>query len=255
MSVIKNSEQVEKLKCAASLLSQCLDLLVSVTTPGKTAKEIDLVAEEFILDHGAIPAFKNYSQGAGGKPFPANICFSKNTVVVHGIPKETEIISEGDIITIDCGLSLDGWFADAARLFGVGEITSEDAEMINSNKEALDAGIQACIVGNKVGDICSSIQKSIEKSNFYNVYQFCGHAIGEKMHEEPQIPNFGRPHTGLDLEPGMVFCLEPILRKNKGTQLGVLADGWTIVTLDKSRATHVEHMVLVTESSPQILTL
>lgn len=255
MPVVKNEEQVELLRLSASLLSRCLDMLVSASVPGRTAAYIDNLAEEFIRDHGAIPAFKNYGQGMAPSPFPASICFSKNNVVVHGVPSDKDVIQETDLITIDCGLSLNGWFADAARLFGSTELSTEDAEMVTASQAALAAGIDACRVGNKLGDVCNAIQKTIEKSPFFNVYQFCGHAIGEEMHESPQVPNFGRAGTGLDLEPGMVFCLEPILRKHKGTQLGVLPDGWTIVTLDNSRATHIEHMVLVTNSDPEILTL
>lgn len=255
MSVVKTPEEVEQVRIAASLLSRCLDMLVSASIPGRTALEIDTIAEEFIRDHGAIPAFKNYGKGMAPTEFPASICFSKNSVMVHGIPTSKTYIQEGDSITIDCGLSLDGWFADAARLFGVGRMSEVDKEMIVSSKAALDAGIQACRVGNKLGDVCHAIQMSIVQSPFFNVYQFCGHAIGRAMHEEPQVPNFGKARTGIDLEPGMIFCLEPMLRRHKGTQLGILPDNWTVATLDGSRATHIEHMVLVTESGPEILTL
>lgn len=254
MPVVKTEEQVEKLRASARLLSQCLDMLVKAAQPGRSGAALDRLAEEFIRDGGAIPAFKNYSQGAAATPFPASICFSRNQVLVHGVPSKTDIIQEGDIITIDCGLDLDGWFADAARLFGVGAITEEDSALIKASERGLQAGIDACVVGNKLGDVCNAIQNSIGKSPYHNVYQFCGHAIGTKMHEEPQVPNFGRAKTGIDLEPGMVFCLEPMLKKTKAG-LGVLPDGWTIVTLDQSRASHIEHMVLVTTGQPEILTI
>lgn len=176
-------------------------------------------------------------------------------MLVHGVPREDDIVKEGDVVTVDCGLSLNGWFADAARLFGVGEISEDDTQMIQACKDALQAGIDLCLVGNKLGDVSHAIQNSIIHSPYFNVYQFCGHAIGQAMHEAPQVPNFGRPNTGLELTPGMVFCLEPMLRRNKGTQLGVLPDKWTVASLDGSRAVHVEHMVLVTDTSPEILTL
>lgn len=250
-TVIKTPEQVEKMRISAALLSRCLDMLVSVAKPGRSGKQLDSIAEEFIKDHGAIPAFKNY--GPTAHPFPASICFSRNQVVVHGIPTEQDIVEEGDLITIDCGLSLDGWFADAARLFGVGNLTEEDKDIIAWSEKAINAGIEACVVGNKLGDVCYSIQCAIGYSPYYNITQFCGHAIGQRMHEDPQVPNCGFKGKGIDLQPGMVFCLEPMLKKTS-LALGILPDNWTIVTRDGTRATHIEHMVLVTENKPEILT-
>jgi len=253
LSVIKTPEQVEMMRLSGALLGRCLNLLVCASQPGRTAVFVNDLAEEFIQDHGAVPAFKNYS-GGGPYSFPASICFSRNNVLVHGIPTPEIIIEEGDIITIDCGLSLNGWFADAARLFGVGEISEEDSHMIQASENVLHAGIEACVVGNKLGGVQRALQSAIADSGYYNVYQFCGHAIGKKMHEEPQVPNFGQPNKGIDLKPGMVFCLEPMLRKHRHTELGILPDKWTVVTTDGSRTTHIEHMVLVTEDRPEILT-
>ncbi len=251
MTVIKTPEQVEKMRISGALLARCLDMLVACAKPGKSGKELDEIAEEFIRDHNAIPAFKNY--GSPHRPFPASICFSRNSVVVHGIPREDDIIQEGDLITIDCGLSLDGWFADAARLFGIGEVDQEDRDMMLASEAAINAGIDACVVGNKLGDIGRAIHLSVISGPFYNILEFCGHAIGTKMHEEPQVPNSGIKGKGLELEPGMVFCLEPMLKKTK-TQLGMLSDKWTIATRDGTRATHIEHMVLITNTKPEILT-
>jgi len=251
MSVIKTPEQVEKMRISGALLARCLDMLVLCAKPGRSAKSIDEIAEEFIRDHNAIPAFKNY--GHPRNPFPSSICFSRNSAVVHGIPREEDIIQEGDLITIDCGLSLDGWFADAARLFGVGEIREDDKDIITASEAAIQAGIDACVLGNKLGDVSHAIQLSVLNSPYHNVVEFCGHAIGQKMHEEPQVPNAGIKGTGLELAPGMVFCLEPMLKKTN-TGLGVLSDKWTIATRDGSRATHIEHMVLITETRPEILT-
>jgi methionyl aminopeptidase len=252
MALVKSPDEVEKMRISGALLARCLDMLVKCSRPGHSAKEVDAVAEEFIRDHGAVPAFKNYDVGTGVK-FPASVCFSRNSTVVHGIPVENMIVGEGDIITIDCGLSLDGWFADAARLFGVGETSEDDRNMIDWSKRVLDAGIGACVVGNKLGDVSYALQVEIGRSPYCNITQFCGHFIGQAMHEEPQVPNFGQKNTGIDLEPGMVLCLEPMMKKTK-TQLGVLPDGWTIMTRDKTRATHIEEMVLITEDKPEILT-
>ena len=253
MSVIKTPEEVEKMRESASILSQCLDTLVERAVPGITGNELDRLAESFIRDSGAIPAFKDYTTVPGVPGFPASICYSKNHVLVHGIPDDEPLV-EGDMLSIDCGLSLDGWFSDFARLFTVGEGTEEDDKIIEATRASLDAGIDKCRVGNKLGDVSHAIQKSIYYSGYENVLQFCGHAIGRKMHESPQVPNFGPPDQGIDLEVGMVFCLEPMLLKHK-VGLEILPDRWTIITADHSRATHIEHMVHVSEEGPEVLSL
>lgn len=251
MPIIKTPDQVEKMRVSGALLARCLDMLVAGAKPGRTSKELDTIAEEFIRDHNAIPAFKNY--GFGEHLFPASICFSRNEVLVHGIPTETAVIEEGDIITIDCGLNLDGWYADAARLFGVGEIKNMDQSLIKWTNRILDVGIDACRTGNKLGDISYAIQVEVARSPYFNVVQYCGHAIGTAMHEEPQVPNIGKKNTGPDLKLGMVFCLEPMLRE-KNVQLETGSDNWTVTTRDCSRVTHVEEMVLITDTNPEILT-
>ncbi len=251
MSIIKTPEQVAKMRKSATLLAQVLNALDDEALPGKSAKYLDGLAEEMIRDGGGVPAFKGYNV-PGLPTYPASICFSRNHVLVHGIPTEEEIIEEGDLLSIDCGLSIDGWFADAAHLFVAGEATEEDAEMITTSEAAIAAGIDKCREGNKLGDVCNAIQTSIYLSKYFNVIEFCGHAIGEKMHESPQVPNFGKPNCGPRLKRGMVFCLEPMLKKTN-TKLGVLIDKWTVLTLDHSRATHIEKMVLVTDGDPEIL--
>ena len=250
MAVVKTSEEAEMMRISGALLARCLDMLVICSRAGRPGKEVDAIAEEFIRDHNAIPAFKNY--GDPKNPFPGSICFSKNSVIVHGIPGE-ESIQEGDMVTIDCGLSLNGWYADAARLFGVGQMEQDDIDIMLATEAALRAGIDACVVGNQLGDVSHAIQLSSLHSPYHNVVEFCGHAIGQGMHEEPQVPNAGVKGQGLELEPGMVFCLEPMLKKT-AAQLGVLPDRWTVATRDGSRATHIEEMVLITETRPEILT-
>ncbi len=250
MPVIKTSEQVDKMRVSGALLARCLDMLVTCAKPGRSGKELDTIAEQFIRDHNGIPAFKNY--GNPNNPFPGSICFSRNSVVVHGIPSD-DVIQEGDLITIDCGLSLDGWFADAARLFGIGQMEQDDIDIMIATEATLNAGIEACVVGNKLGDVGRAIHLKAISSPFYNVLEFCGHAIGQRMHEGPQVPNAGIKGKGLELEAGMVFCLEPMLKKTD-TKLGVLPDRWTVATRDGTRATHIEHMVLITDTRPEILT-
>ena len=251
MNVVKTPEQVEKMRISAALLARCLDMLVTCAKPGRSGKDLDEIAEEFIRDHNAVPAFKGY--GHANNPFPGSICFSRNSVVVHGIPTEQDVIQEGDLVTIDCGLSLDGWFADSARLFGVGEMAQDDIDIIIASEAAIKAGIDACVAGNKIGDIGRAIHLSVINSPFYNILEFCGHGIGQRMHEEPQVPNAGVKGQGMELVPGMVLCLEPMLKKTK-TKLGMLPDKWTIATLDGTRATHIEYTVLITDTRPEILT-
>ena len=253
MSVIKTPEQIEKMRNSGALLARCLDMLVMNSKPGISGKKLDALAEEFIRDHHAVPAFKNYGIYPDMPSFPGSICFSRNHVVVHGIPHEQDVVEDGDIITIDCGLSLEGLYADAARLFGVGDTSKEDQQLLDASHRVALKAVDACRVGNRLGDICHTIQTAVALENFRNVIQFCGHAIGEQMHEVPQVPNYGRPSRGLRLCSGMVFCLEPILMKTKAS-IGQLRDGWTVITLDKSRAAHIEHMVLITEGDPEILT-
>lgn len=255
MSVVKTPDQILRMKKSAAVLADCLDILVNEaqTKSGTTGKQLDVLAETFIRDNGGIPAFKNYSMSPGVPGFPASICFSRNHVLVHGIPDDKPL-EDGDILTIDCGVSIDGWFADFARLFGIGEINQEDQKIMDATREALDAGIQACRAGNRLGDVSNAIQSSIYNNRYENVLQFCGHAIGQAMHESPPVLNFGPPGEGIVLEPGMVFCLEPMLLKHQ-VGLGVLPDKWTVVTLDQSRATHIEHMVHVTDGDPEILSL
>jgi len=253
VSLVKTPEQIEKLRNSGALLARCLDMLVINAKPGVSGKKLDSLAEEFIKDHHAVAAFKDYAVRPDLPKYPANICFSRNHVVVHGIPHDSDIIEEGDIISIDSGLSLEGWFADAARLFGVGEISEEDAEIIKASEDAIMAGVSMCRAGTRIGSVGNAIENSVAFSKFRNVTEFCGHFIGEAMHEPPQIPNFGQRNKGFRLKPGMVFCLEPMLKKSD-VKIVVLPDKWTIVTLDMSRATHIEHMVLVTDEDPEILT-
>lgn len=255
MTVKKNPEQVELMRISGALLARCLDMLQAASIPGRSSLEIDAIAEEFIRDHGAVPVFKNYQPVANIPPYPGSICFSKNSVMVHGIPAVDVVAEPGDVITIDCGVRLNGWCADAARLFGVGETSEEDRDIIDATERVLQAGIDACIEGNKLSDVCHALQNCAEHdTSFFNVMEFCGHAIGQEMHEAPQVPNFGMPGRGMPLKAGMVFCLEPMLKKTR-TGLGVLPDQWTIATTDGSTSTHIEHMVVVTESEPEILTL
>ena len=246
MSVVKSKEEVDKLRKCGDLVARCLQMLKKRAMPGVSGLYLDMLAEEYIRDNKAEPAFKGY------RGFPASICFSRNHVLVHGIPRKDDVIQDGDIITIDCGVQLNGSYGDAARCFGVGEITEENKSLLYHTDKVLEAGIEKCRAGNHMGDVSYAIQKYTRKNKYYVVQQFCGHAIGTQMHEEPAVPNYGEPGAGILLEPGMVFCVEPMLVKTQ-TRLGVLSDGWTIQTLDGSVCTHIEEMVLITDGDPEVI--
>ncbi|HUP89625.1 MAG TPA: type I methionyl aminopeptidase, partial [Longimicrobiales bacterium] len=210
--------------------------------------DIDRFGEEFITSHdGAKPAFK------GLYGFPAALCLSVNHEVVHGIPTKKRVLEEGDIISVDAGVQLDGWYADAAVTFPVGDVDALSETLLRTTQAALQAGIEQAVVGNRLGDIGHAVQTRAEGDGFSVVRDLVGHGIGREPHEEPQVPNFGRPGKGLVLQAGMVLAIEPMV--NAGAAgVKTLADRWTVITLDKKRSAHFEHTVAVTEAGPQILT-
>lgn len=246
MVPIKSEKEIESIRKAAQILVSVLKDLRSFIKPGITTIEIDSRAGDFIKSEGALPAFKGY------KGFPGNICASVNEVVVHGIP-DRRSLKNGDIISVDIGVNLDGYFADAASTFAVGKISAEAARLIRATEAALYAGIKQVWPGNKLANVSCAIQEKIESSGFSVVRSFVGHGIGVSLHELPEIPNFGSPEKSIQLKPGMVLALEPMA--NAGTyEVEVLKDGWTAVTKDRSLSSHFEHTVAVTSSGSEILT-
>jgi methionyl aminopeptidase len=215
--------------------------------PGITTKELDRVAEEYILLKGARPAFKGY------RGFPATLCISVNEEVVHGIPSQRRL-KEGDIVSLDVGANFVGYFGDAAITLPVGEVDPKAERLLEVTEKALYIGIEKAKVGNRLFDISYAIQSWVESHGFSVVRDFVGHGIGRDLHEEPQIPNFGIPHQGPRLEKGMVFALEPMV--NEGTSaVRVLSDGWTVVTIDGKRSAHFEHTIAITEDGAEILSI
>ena len=228
------------------ILAAIMERLKGTIKPGISTAEIDRIAEELIRKENAIPAFKGY------RGYPAATCTSVNNVVVHGIPGAEEL-SEGDIISVDLGLSYKDFFSDAAFTAGVGKIDSKAQKLIEVTRDSLNEAIKAASPGNRLGDISSAVQRYVEKNGFSVVRQFVGHGIGRSLHEEPEIPNFGRPGKGEILTPGMVLAIEPMV--NMGTwECEVLEDGWTAVTKDGELSAHFEHTVAVTEKGAEILT-
>ncbi len=244
---IYNQEQVELIRASCKIVGKVLKQLRQYVVPGASTFEIDIAAEKLVRDFGGRPAFKGY------RGYPASICASLNRQVVHGIPYRHTILEEGDILGIDLGVERDGFFGDAAVTLPVGRVSGEAEKLISATDRALVLGIEQAVAGNRLYDISSRIQRCAEAAGFSVVRNFVGHGIGANLHEEPQIPNFGRAGTGPVLKPGMVLALEPMV--NAGSyEVMVEEDRWTAVTSDGSLSAHFEHTVLVTSGKPEVLT-
>ena len=244
--VIKRPEEIEKMAAAGRLLAEVMEEVAAHVRPGVRTAFLDEVAREAILARGAKPAFLGY-QG-----FPATICASVNEVVVHGIP-DSRPLQEGDVLSIDLGLYYDGYAADMAKTFPVGRVSPEAERLIRVTEEAFWKGFEAARVGNRVGDISAAVQKHVEDAGFWVVREFVGHGIGRKFHEDPHVPNFGRPGTGPKLRPGMVLAIEPMVTHFPANVV-ILNDGWTASAGKGNLAAHYEHTVAITEEGPRILT-
>jgi len=235
------------MRAAGRLVGEVLTALTAKVVPGVTTAELDEVAERLITSAGAIPAFKGYHG------YPASICASINDEVIHGIPSGRRVLVEGDILSIDVGASLDGYFGDSAVTLPVGHVSEEAATLLRVTEEALYKAIEKARPGARVSDIGHAVQQHVESYGFSVVREFVGHGIGQRMHEEPQVPNYGEPGRGPRLAEGMVLAIEPMVNAGKPA-VKVLADGWTAVTRDKSLSAHFEHTVAVTADGPWILT-
>lgn len=244
--IIKTADEIAVMKESGDILCACLDMLGQNCRPGISTLELDKLAEEFIRDHGGVPTFKGYFG------YPASACISINEEVVHGIPCKRKI-REGDIVSIDCGVTWKGFVSDSARTFVVGTIPSEVQKLVDVTREALYLGIGAAQVGNCIRDIGLVVQQHCEKNGFSVVRDLVGHGVGREMHEPPQVPNYETSGKGPRLKPGMVIAIEPMI--NMGDYyVKQLADGWTYVTLDGKPSAHFEHTVAITENGPYILT-
>jgi len=247
MVILKSEREIQQLKRSNVMVAEVFEKLRGMIQPGITTKELDQVAEEYILLKGARPAFKGY------RGFPATLCISINDEVVHGIPGQRRL-KEGDIVSLDVGVNYLGYFGDAAITFPVGEVDPEAKRLLDVTEKALYIGIERAKVGNRLFDISYAIQSWVESHGFSVVRDFVGHGIGRELHEEPQIPNFGMPHQGPRLGKGMVFALEPMV--NEGTyEVRVLPDGWTVVTADGKRSAHFEHTIAITDNGAEILSV
>ena len=247
MIIRKSSSEIEQMAEAGAVVARTLDLLRENIRPGVTTGELDRLADEFIRSEGATSSFKGY------RGYPAAICTSPNDMVVHGIPSGRRL-SEGDILSVDVGVIRDGFVADSAYTFAVGEISPAAGRLLEACKAALAAGIEQCRPGNHLSDVSHAIQTSTEEAGFSVVRSLVGHGIGRAMHEDPQIPNYGAPGRGPELASGMTFAIEPMI--NAGTaEIYLHDDNWSISTEDGSLSAHFEHTVAITDEGPRILTL
>jgi len=247
MIIRKSHQEIERMARAGEVVADVLAQLGERARPGVTTEELDALADEFIRSRGGIPTFKGY------RGYPASICTSPNDMVVHGIPGMFAL-SEGDILSVDVGVTLDGFVADSAYTFPIGEISPEAERLLEGCKAALAAGIDQCRPGNRLSDISHAIQVVTEEHGFSVVRSLVGHGVGRSMHEEPQIPNFGEPGRGPLLSPGMTFAIEPMINAG-GPDVVLHDDQWSISTSDSSLSAHFEHTVAITEDAPRILTL
>lgn len=247
MIFIKSAVELEAMRLSGALLARIADKIRAKVAVGISTEEIDKIAEGLILRAGAVPAFKGY----GG--FPANICASINEEVVHGIPSSDRLLKDGDLLKIDIGISLNGYFSDCAFTIALGRVDAGCRRLLEATKRALEAGIAAAVVNNHLTDISWAIQSYVEARGFSVVRDFVGHGIGRSMHEAPEVPNFGEPRQGPLLKEGMVLAIEPMV--NRGTwEVRIQENGWTAVTRDKRESAHFEHTVAITSSGPEILT-
>jgi methionyl aminopeptidase len=245
--VCRSAAELERMHRAGHLVGEVLMALAAKVAPGVTTAELDELAEKQIVDAGAVPAFKGYHG------YPASICASINEEVIHGIPSGRRTLNEGDIISIDVGVSLDGYYGDSAITLPVGRISEDAAKLLRVTEESLYKAIERARPGARVSDIGHAVQQHVETHGFSVVREFVGHGIGQRMHEEPQVPNYGEPGRGPRLAEGMVLAIEPMVNAGKAA-VKVLSDGWTAVTKDSSLSAHFEHTVAITAGEPWILT-
>lgn len=247
MIIRKSPQEIDKIAAAGAILAATLDMIEGRIRPGVSTAELDQAAERFIRSHGAIPTFKGY------RGFPGSICASPNSMVVHGIPGRYRL-RQGDILSVDVGVTLDGWVADAARTFPVREVSDPATlNLLNATERSLFAGVEQCVAGKRVGDISHAIQRAAEGEGLSVVRSLVGHGVGKDMHEDPQVPNYGRPGRGPRLQEGMVLAIEPMTTAGRAA-VRVAGDGWAIFAQDDSPAAHFEFTVAVTAEGPRVLT-
>ncbi len=251
MIVYKSPAEIEKMRRAGRIVAGTIEAVLRAVAPGRTTKDLDRVAEAYIRERGAVPSFLGY----GNPPFPASICTSLNDEIVHGIPSTKRVLREGDLLSLDFGAIWEGFHADAAVTVFVGEPPSDEAEkLVRVTQEALEAGIAQIRPGGRLSDISHAIEQTALGAGFQVVREYVGHGIGRRLHEDPQIPNYGPPGRGPELKPGLVVAVEPMVNMG-GWETALRADRWTVVTADGSLSAHFEHTIAVTEDGHEVLTV
>jgi methionyl aminopeptidase len=246
MIIRKTPDEIEAMADAGQIVARCLAMLTGLCRPGVTTAHLDRAAERFIRTNGGEPAFKGY------RGFPASICTSPNSMVVHGIPGEYKL-DRGDVLSLDVGVEHNGWVADAAFTVALRPVSPIATKLLKATREALEAGLEQCVIGNRLGDVSHAVQERVERDDLSVIRSLVGHGIGRLMHEDPQVPNFGEPGRGPLIEEGMVFCVEPMVSTGRqGVRMG--DDNWAIYSEDGSLAAHFEHTIAITEAGPRILT-
>ena len=248
---LKTEDEIELMRQANQLVGKTLGELAKHIKPGVSTLALDKLADEFIRDHGAIPTFKGFPNPYGG-PFPASICTSVNDVVVHGVPDEQTVLKDGDIISIDCGTLLNGFNGDSCYTFSVGEVSDEVRQLLKVTKESLYLGIEAAVAGHHLGDISYAVQHHCEAAGYGIVRELTGHGIGRDMHEDPQVPNYGRRGNGVLLKSGMCIAIEPMVTMGK-RDIYMKADRWTVCTRDGKPAAHFEHTIAIRKGGAEVL--
>ncbi|MEO1654083.1 MAG: type I methionyl aminopeptidase [Bacteroidota bacterium] len=246
MIFYKTKEEIELIRQSGLVLGKAHGEVAKHVKPGIKTRDLDKIAEEYIRDHGGVPSFKGY------KKFPGSLCISVNEAVVHGIPGEYEL-KDGDLISIDCGVCLNGYHSDSAYTYAVGNISSEAEQLLKVTKEALYEGIASAKAGSRIGDISHAIQKHVEHHNFSIIRELVGHGLGKSLHESPEVPNFGKRGRGPKLKEGLVIAIEPMVNLGKRNVVQE-RDGWTIRTFDRKPSAHFEHTVAISNGTPDILT-
>jgi methionyl aminopeptidase len=247
---IKTRQEIELIRESSRIVAEVLKLVGARVKPGVTTIELDRLAEDFIRSMGGLPAFKGYGQSKSN-PYPATLCTSVDDEVVHGIPRR-RVLKDGEILSVDVGVKKEGYFGDAATSFPVGEVSEEKMRLLKTTEESLYKGIEQAVAGNRVHDISNAVQQHVESHGLSVVRDLVGHGVGVDLHEEPAIPNFGKPGTGMRLQEGMTLAIEPMV--NAGTwQIQIAPDGWTVLTRDGKPSAHFEHTVAIIDGKPEIL--
>jgi len=250
--IIKTEEEIELIRQSSLLVGKTLGELKKHIVPGVTTHKLDSIAEEFIRDHGAIPGFKDYAPSFGESPFPYTLCTSVNEEVVHGMPSSSRVLKEGEIISIDCGVLMNGYYGDSAYTFAVGEIPSKVQRLMKVTKESLYKGIEKAVAGNRLGEISYAVQKHAEQYGYSVVKEMVGHGLGENLHEPPEVPNYGRRKSGMRLPEGLVIAIEPMINMGKRA-IKVAPDGWTVYATDRLPSAHYEHCIVIRKGEAEIL--